>query len=113
MREPKETILKRATATINTIIPIKSENGIKGAKAPKKQATPFPPLNLRKGEVMCPRIVNKAMKVAKSKEKNFKAKKVGKKALLISNIRVKRPSFLSNLKTFAAPILPLPNFLMS
>ncbi len=113
MSEPKETILKRAITTKNTIAPIKIGKGIKATKAPKAQATPFPPLNPRKGDVICPRTVKRAIKAAKSKEKNFKAKKVGKKALLTSNIAVKRPSFLSNLKTFVAPIFPLPNFLIS
>lgn len=82
---------------------------------PKDVATPFPPLNLRNTENICPIIENKlTSSILIRGSDSFIAIKVGKKPLKESNISTIIPYFVpSVLITFAVPIFPLPCLVMS
>lgn len=108
-----EAVLVKIIVKIKKIKEIKKWIGAKTMYVPNVHETPFPPLNFKNGLVACPIIERIPVIEAIKKSKYFNAKNVGIKDFNISKIPVTIPSFLSNLKTLVAPILPLPNFLIS
>ena len=84
---------------------------------PINVATPFPPLNFNQIGNICPKIINKPNMEMKRKSFEWKIyveKNNGKKPLEMSNNKtIKAKTLFPVLKTFVAPILPDPIFLIS
>tara|TARA_Y100001936_G_C15847497_1_gene545398 strand:+ start:387 stop:737 length:351 start_codon:yes stop_codon:yes gene_type:complete len=84
---------------------------------PINVATPFPPLNFNQIGNICPKIINKPNMEIKRKSFDWKIygkKNNGKKPLEMSNNKtIRAKTLFPVLKTFVAPILPDPIFLIS
>lgn len=94
-----------------------ADTGERARNMPNPVETPLPPLNLKKGEYICPkrrereRIIRKILWYCMG---IFMPMVRGKKPFNISSMRVTNPHLIPiSRATFAAPILPLPLRVMS
>ena len=94
---------------------IKTIFGTKYKNTPKLVATPFPPLNFKNGESVCPKIVNTPTKIICQPVKlNVAAKNTGSHPLKASAKRTAIPyCFPNTLYALVAPVFLLPCSLIS
>ena len=112
--EAMEEIFTNFAKIAQIVIEIKANNGDKTANIPAEVATPFPPLNLSHIGYTCP---NKQQKTAIKKYESseaMRANNVNIIPFMASPKRVKSARILCPLlKTFVAPVLCEPTFLIS
>ncbi|MFH1901459.1 MAG: hypothetical protein ABIK26_04315 [Candidatus Omnitrophota bacterium] len=105
LRDKVNTILKPGKTKLNALT------------APKLVATPLPPLNFKKIGQLCPATTAQEAKrkiQLGEKGKSNLTKQEGKNPFKKSKINTNIPHFFpTTLKTFVAPILPEPKFLIS